>query len=385
MPPLASYSSQLDGSLRIVTSNNTSKHGNGSLLVQNGAEFFGSDDQYLRTSSASADLYLGSKKNINIGSTDALQINVGRLGQNTNIKGAVVVDQASTLNGAVTANNNLSVSGTSNLQSAVSCGSTLSVAQNSTLSGAVQCDSTLNVTGSSEFTGAVDCKSSLIVDTTTLLKGAVQMDNNCVIAGNLTVQGSTTTVDTQNVLVKDNIMVLNSAAEIGKDAGLLFHRNNADSTSFYWDESAGEFVFGSTESLHTDSVVVNKAFSDIRCKNINVTQSIAMPGFAKADIVLKDNDTNFYAFIPNLTKTFGSVDIQIEGASGGSMLNYKLVKSKATGAPVKFGIHTASDTDEELELVWADNEAPKVHHKVVKTAGSGADVPYVVRFLSTSS
>ena len=49
MPPLSSYSSQLDGSLKIFAPNNTTKHGSGSILVQNGADFYGSDDQYLKS------------------------------------------------------------------------------------------------------------------------------------------------------------------------------------------------------------------------------------------------------------------------------------------------------------------------------------------------
>jgi len=301
MPPYASYSSQLDGSLRVVSALNSSKHGNGSLLVQNGAEFFGSDDQHLRTTSASADLYLGSKKNINIGSTDALQINVSRAGQNTNIKGSFTVDQVSTLNGAVTANNNLNVVGSSTLQSPVSCGSTLavtgtatlsdalSVAQGSTLSGAVACGSTLNVTGASEFTGAVACKSSLVVDTTSQLKGDVQMDANCVIAGNLTVQGATTTVSTENVLVKDNLMVLNSASAVGKDSGLLFNRAGADASVFYFDESDNCFVLATTETTHDQAVVSAKAFSKLKCAGIESNAPISQPGFETVSVEIPGN------------------------------------------------------------------------------------------------
>ena len=65
MPPLSSYSSQLDGSLKIFAPNNTTKHGSGSILVQNGAEFYGSDDQYLKSSNVTADLYVQSAKNLN--------------------------------------------------------------------------------------------------------------------------------------------------------------------------------------------------------------------------------------------------------------------------------------------------------------------------------
>ena len=73
MPPLSSYSSQLDGSLKIFAPNNTTKHGSGSILVQNGCEFYGSDDQYLKSSNVAADLYVQSAKNLNANGT---QVNV---------------------------------------------------------------------------------------------------------------------------------------------------------------------------------------------------------------------------------------------------------------------------------------------------------------------
>ena len=87
------------------------------------------------------------------------------------------------------------------------------------------------------------------------------MSNNCIIAGNLTVQGSTINIDTQNVLVKDNVMVLNSAAAIGKDCGLLFKRSTGlDSTAFFWDESDLSFALASTDSLQDASTLIPKAY-----------------------------------------------------------------------------------------------------------------------------
>jgi hypothetical protein len=72
MPPLASYSSLLDGSLRIESSNNTNKHGNGALLVQNGCEFFGQEHQHLKSSHASADFLITSAKDLKGSGTNVL-------------------------------------------------------------------------------------------------------------------------------------------------------------------------------------------------------------------------------------------------------------------------------------------------------------------------
>jgi hypothetical protein len=72
MPPLASYSSLLDGSLRIESSTNSAKHGNGALLVQNGCEFFGSAHQVLKSSHASADFLIESAKDLKGSGTNVL-------------------------------------------------------------------------------------------------------------------------------------------------------------------------------------------------------------------------------------------------------------------------------------------------------------------------
>ena len=62
MPPNGSYSSRFDGSFRIVASKNPAKHGNGSALIENGVDLFGSSDQYFRATNAGSDLYVQSAK-----------------------------------------------------------------------------------------------------------------------------------------------------------------------------------------------------------------------------------------------------------------------------------------------------------------------------------
>jgi hypothetical protein len=78
MPPLASYSSLLEGSIRIETSSNSAKHGNGALLVQNGCEFFGSADQVLKSSHISADFLIQSAKDLKGSCTNHLLLTGGQ-------------------------------------------------------------------------------------------------------------------------------------------------------------------------------------------------------------------------------------------------------------------------------------------------------------------
>ena len=70
MAPNASYSSSIDDSLYIRTAVNSTKHGGGSVLAENGAQFFGSSDQYLQSTNALSDFYVDSKKLLKFGATD---------------------------------------------------------------------------------------------------------------------------------------------------------------------------------------------------------------------------------------------------------------------------------------------------------------------------
>ena len=209
------------------------------------------------------------------------------------------------------------------------------------------------------------------------------VQGNCTIAGNLSVQGTTTQINTQEILVKDNLMVLNSASQVGKDAGLLFNRNGTDATSMYWSEADKEFVFASTLSAHDAETVITKDLQTVRAKNF-VGDAIEMPGFKTVTFNLKDNDAVAYEF-PGL-KTRGCYEFIIESVvDNGAVYNYKICKSKATlDEYVAFGIHQSADSNEEITIKWDANKPPAVYHKVLKTGGSGVNIAYVCKYISVN-
>ena len=71
---------------------------------------------------------------------------------------------------------------------------------------------------------------------------------NLTLSGTLTVNGSTTTVDTDNTTVKDNLLELNSGATSNaNDSGIIIERGSTgDNAIFAWDESADKFIVGTT-------------------------------------------------------------------------------------------------------------------------------------------
>ena len=387
MPPNGFYSSSIDGSLYIASAKNAGKHGNGSCLIENGVSLFGSSDQYFQSTNIASDLIVDSKKVLKLAPTDSTSVELSKAGINTKVKGSFNVDEASTLSGAVVASNTLAVSGVSTFASAVNAQSTLNVtgaitASNnltvdllSTLKGNVSCESNLAVTGASTFASSVN------VTGASTLVGDVNMSNNCVIAGNLTVQGTTTNIDTQNVLVKDNVMVLNSASAVGKDAGLMFKRNAQDSTAFWWDESDKTFVLASTESLGTDETLNIKELQKLKCAGIEATSNLVAPGFATTTVDLAGN-SSLPVSIPGVVAQRGSFEFIIEADNvDGSVFNYKIVKNKAgSDSPSLMGIHQEGDDGTLVWIKWdVLNKAPEIYHKV--TNSSSTPITYKIKYL----
>ena len=75
-----------------------------------------------------------------------------------------------------------------------------------------------------------------------------------VIGGNLTVNGTTTTIDTANLQVEDPVILLNRNATAGRDMGLFMERDADNAALFYWDEGDDKFIFSTTtaEATATD-------------------------------------------------------------------------------------------------------------------------------------
>ena len=492
MPPYASYSSVLDGSLRLESSStNSQRYGNGSLIVQNGCEFYGSDDQYLKSSHASADLYIQSAKNLLAsassvsitGTTSAALVstsgNVTARGTSADLiatTGSVSVVGVSSANLSSTAGSVLvggatsvtvtsttgpaslnatagdttvqasgtvyltgaskqesfsstsavstsdyyikSVSGNATLLAEASesrvYGKTLahlrgtdavkvestagdikligytsvdstapvisSTATTSVSLGAptinvvastlstveaptVEVGKTSNVVTISQLGKATNVKGDLTVDGTTTSTGDVSMLGNCSINGNLTVTGSTTNISTQNLLVQDNIIVLNSASAAGKDAGLLFTRpSGADSTSLYWDESENTFALASTKSTQDSPTVVKEAYSALRCSSITA-DSVTLVNFGTKQFTL-DGQSSTPVTVSGINKLRGTYEFQIQSdALDGSVYNYKMVKATATATSASFGVHAAADDGSQVWVKWDAGEMPKFYMK----------------------
>ena len=82
--------------------------------------------------------------------------------------------------------------------------------------------------------------------------GDVNVSTNFSVDGNLTVNGTTTTIDSATLTVEDPLIQLaknNSGGDANTfDQGLFFNRGSLDNVSFIWDESADQFAVAVTAS-----------------------------------------------------------------------------------------------------------------------------------------
>ena len=94
------------------------------------------------------------------------------------------------------------------------------------------------------------------------------------ISGNLTVQGSTTTIVAETVTLDDNLLVLNSLPTASVDGGLLIKRyvsgtsGTINYAGMFYKESTDEFAFATTNSEPGKNSVVINNYLPIRANNI---------------------------------------------------------------------------------------------------------------------
>lgn len=69
--------------------------------------------------------------------------------------------------------------------------------------------------------------------------GTTTVDDNLIVTGNLTVQGTTTTIDTQNLNVEDNIITLNygQTGTPALDSGIEIERGDSPNVTLKWNET----------------------------------------------------------------------------------------------------------------------------------------------------
>mgnify|MGYP000394294023 FL=1 len=128
--------------------------------------------------------------------------------------------------------------------------------------------------------------------------GDVSFGYDLSVAGNLTISGTTTTINTTNVTAEDAVITLNSGQTTPlNDIGLLFQRYDVANSTDYnvglaWDESAGKFVIGKTPEDGADNdLTFNTEWLTVNDSGLvsNVDLTVNGSITETSSIALKDN------------------------------------------------------------------------------------------------
>jgi len=175
-------------------------------------------------------------------------------------------------------------------------------------------DSEVQFNDSGTFNGDLGLRYNRITDT---LIGV-----NLILSGDLTVNGTTTTINTNNLEVKDSLIGLGfasgSVAQTDGDRGIIMSRQGGSGNrTFYWSNSLNEFaVVASTTPPASSSISVN-FYTDFHAANIQGDIVSSSLGFSGSHTRLIDGTSAFIAG-SNITITSASNGaVTIAATSGG--------------------------------------------------------------------
>jgi hypothetical protein len=158
-----------------------------------------------------------------------------------------------------------------------------------------------------------------------------------VITGSLTVQGTTTTLNTEIVTIEDNIILLNSniaGSGNGTDAGIEVERGDDTNVSLFWDESASAWTVSNTEGTY------------------EILQSVGGTTF-KVDLNVSESSVGKAGNTYTVTHSLGTKDVLVQ-------------------------VVDISDASPTHETVFTENQRPTTNTVTIAFANTVADGDYRV-------
>jgi len=144
---------------------------------------------------------------------------------------------------------------------------------------------------------------------------------NTILSGDLTVNGTTVTVNTTNLEIKDSVIGLGFASgtlqQAAGDRGWIGGRAGANNVMSKWDNAASEFAFATTTSSATGSFAIT-AYSNLHAANIQGSIISASLGFSGSHTRLMDG-TSYIIAGSGMTVTSasnGAITLSTIGGTG---------------------------------------------------------------------
>ena len=206
-----------------------------------------------------------------------------------------------------------------------------------------------------------------VIGATTAAAGTfttIDASGNVVISGNLTVSGTTTSVNSNEVNIGDNILVLNSdeTGTPSQNAGIEIERGTSTNVSLLWNESNDYWTFGSNNLHFPDDAEANFGSSNDLTIFHNGTDSV----------IRNDNTGHLYVnnFVDNkdviIRSDNGSGGVtdyfRADGSTGEAKLyNYGNLKFKTSNTGIDVtGTVTADGLTVDNGLIYSNSTTPDI-------------------------
>jgi hypothetical protein len=157
--------------------------------------------------------------------------------------------------------------------------------------------------------------------------GTATFASGVIVQGNLTVNGDVVTVNTEQILVEDNVITLSSGAfeDPSQNAGIEIYRGsgNHDVMSFIWNETSDKWTF--TDTSGTYDLVGAYLSQELRNKTLDGTYNTfsnipnsALPNNGSSTVTAGTGLSNGGSFVVGGSVT---VDLDLNSLSAGAIAN----------------------------------------------------------------
>ncbi len=167
------------------------------------------------------------------------------------------------------------------------------------------------------------------------------INDNLTVTGDLTVNGSTTTVDTANLAVKDSLVGLNTGASTGNDAGIIIERGSTGNDALImWDESEDKWTLGTTTATASSTGNLNITAGTLVANLEGNVTGTASTATVATTVTITDNEStnedNAVVFTAGGDVDGGNIGLESDGN-----LTYNPSTGKLSSTLVSGGIQTA--------------------------------------------
>jgi hypothetical protein len=162
--------------------------------------------------------------------------------------------------------------------------------------------------------------------------GTARFQDSVSITGDLTVTGLTTVVNTTNMEIEDNVLVLNNGGSAGNDAGIMINRGGAGNNAvFYWDEGQDKFkIVTTTSDGSTVTNITDTAFAILSAADPVGDDDLVTKRYFDANVSSLVDLGSFNFTGNNIQQTASNADFEMSTSGTG---NFVLVGTKGLVLP----------------------------------------------------